>query len=209
MRGHPADMAGTVTGTEEAEPDAAGTVLAQHRAVRAVLDALAAQPRVTEQIQAGQLRNRQELLSALAATYAPGEALRERYLWPAVTAGWRDGRGIRAELRRQSRAIEHLMVKLRWFGDRDAEIDDVLAELDDALRAHLRFETEQLGRHLRDPDAPDLEPVGRRMRRRRWRMPTRPHPDLPIWAPATYLLRLPLFVVDRVADATRFRATGT
>lgn len=184
-------------------------VTGSHRRVRALLDELARKPRISERIQAGQLRARQELVAAVEAGHLPEVALRERYLWPVVTGSWPDGRGVRRELVRQGRAIEHLLVKLRWFGDRDSEIDDVLDRLHVAIREQLRFEEEQLARHRRDPGRPDLARVARRMDRNRWRMPTRPHPDLPLAPWVARPLRLALFLVDGAVDATRFRATGS
>ncbi|WP_310962635.1 hypothetical protein [Nocardioides terrisoli] len=190
-----------------ADPDAFLLVREQHEQLRDLLDQLARQPRVTERIEAGQLRRRGELLDLIGHSFVAQDTARHRWLWGPVTAGWTDGPPIRKDLRRRSRRIAYLLVKLDWFGDRDSEVDDVVDELDDEIRALLGYETELLGRHQREPTA-DLGAIGRRMARGGL-LPTRPHPDMPGWPGLARLLQLPLAVRDRIADLVTRPPTGS
>lgn len=184
----------------------------QHRHQSELLERLHRQPHVREHLQAGQLRELQSLLHELGRTYVGHQAINHRQLWPAVTRSWPDGRTVRKRLRQRSHDIEHLLVKLRWLGDRDSEIDDVLGQLSEKIRAHQDFESAQLVRLRREADAEELhgvcDQVGH-LASPDWRTPTRPHPDLPGWPGAARLVGIPVAVIDRVADALRFRPIGS
>jgi hypothetical protein len=182
-------------------------VLAQHRVVAGHLEELERQPRVTEQILATQLKARQVAVSGIARAYVSQQALRHRWLWPEVLRGWIDGSAVRQELRRRSRRVQYLLVKMRWFGDRDSAVNRVAEELAEAVRSGHRFELELLARHQRDPDSVPLDDAVRRMAQPHW-LPTRPHPDLPTGDVATRWLRVPLALRDRVADLFAFGASG-
>lgn len=186
--------------------DARETLQAQHRRVAELLEELRRQPHVREDLQAGQLKAIQALIGEVTRTYVTQQAIRHRHLWPVVTHDWPDRRQVRTRLRQQSREIEHLLVKLRWFGDRDSEIDDVLMQLSDAIHSQQDYEAEQLARWRHDGAVPEVDAAVTRVD---WTTPTRPHPDLPGWPMLARVVGAPVALVDRIADLTRFRPTGS
>jgi Hemerythrin HHE cation binding domain len=193
------------------EQDATRLVEEQHRMLRGLLDELERQPAVTERILGGQLRARQELLHAIERTFVQQETGKHRHLWPVVRHALPDGETVVHEAIVQCRGIEHRLVKLRWFGDRDSEVDDVVAALLDDIREHLAFEHEQLVRLRRHLPEEDLGEIAARMSSRGWARPTRPHPDLPTSRPLAGLvgLGLPMALVDHLLDVLAFRPTGS
>jgi hypothetical protein len=191
------------------DTDAIQLVEEQHRLLRGLLEDLERQPAVTERILGGQLRARQELLNAVERTFVQQEAAKHRHLWPVVRRGLPDGKEVAREAIAQCREIEHQLVKLRWFGDRDSEVDDVVAALLDDVRAHLAFEHEQLTRLRRQPPEESLGEVAARMSSHGWARPTRPHPDLPGSRGLAGLVGVPMALVDHLLDAFAFRPTGS
>jgi len=101
------------------------------------------------------------------------------------------------------------LVKLRWFGDRDGAVDDVVAALLDDIREHLAFEHELLVRLRRHLPEEDLGQVAVRMSSRAWARPTRPHPDLPASRPLAGLVGFPMALADHLLDVLAFRPTGS
>lgn len=191
------------------DQDATQLVEEQHRLLRGLLDDLDRQPAVTERILGGQLRARQELLHSIERTFVQQEAAKHRHLWPVLRRALPDGETVVHEAIVQCRQIEHQLVKLRWFGDRDSEVDDVVAALVDDVRSHLAFEHRQLSRLRRHPPEQDLDEVAARMSSRGWARPTRPHPDLPGSRRLAGLLGIPMALVDHLLDAFAFRPTGS
>lgn len=189
--------------------DATQLVADQHALLRRLLDDLERQPAVTERILGGQLRAKFELLDAIRRAFVQQEAAKHRHLWPVVRRALPDGADVARRALRDCREIEHLMVKLRWFGDRDSEVEEVVAALVERLREHLAFESEQLHRLRLNPPEEDLGEVAARMTTRTWARPTRPHPDLPRSARLAGLLGVPLALVDHLMDACAFRPTGS
>jgi hypothetical protein len=189
--------------------DATQLVEEQHRLLLGLLEDLERQPAVTERILGGQLRARQELVRTIERTFVQQEVAKHRHLWPAVRRALPDGATVVGEAIAQCRRIEHHMVKLRWFGDRDGEMDDVIAAMAEEIRAHLAFEHEHLDRLRRHPPEADLRQVAARMSSRGWARPTRPHPDLPGSRRLGGLLGIPMAVVDHLLDAFAFRPTGS
>jgi len=177
--------------------------------LRGLLEDLERQPAVTERILGGQLRARQELVRTIERTFVQQEVAKHRHLWPVVRRALPDGDAVSREAIVQCREIEHQLVKLRWFGDRDSEMNDVIAALAEEIRAHLAFEHEQLTRLRRHPPEQDLREVAARMSSRGWARPTRPHPDLPGSRRLAGLLGIPMAVVDHLLDACAFRPTGS
>jgi hemerythrin HHE cation binding domain-containing protein len=191
------------------EQDATQLVEEQHRVLLGLLDELERQPSVTERILGGQLRARQELLHAVERAFVQQEAAKHRHLWPVVRRTLPDGGTVVHEALVQCREIEHQLVKLRWFGDRDGEVDDVVAALVDDIREHLAFEHELLVRLRRHPPEEDLGEVAVRMSSHAWARPTRPHPDLPASRPLAGLVGFPMALADHLLDVFAFRPTGS
>ena len=191
------------------DQDAIQLVEEQHRRLRALLEDLERQPAVTERILGGQLRARQELVRTIERTFVQQEAAKHRHLWPVVGRALPDGDAVSREAIVQCREIEHQLVKVRWFGDRDSEVNDVIAALAERIRAHLAFEHEQLTRLRRHRPEQDLGKVAARMSSRGWARPTRPHPDLPGSRRLAGLLGIPMAVVDHLLDTFAFRPTGS
>jgi uncharacterized membrane protein YccC len=189
--------------------DATQLVEEQHRVLGGLLDDLERQPAVTERILGGQLRVRQELLRAIERAFVQQEAAKHRHLWPLVRRALPDGGAVAHEAVVQCREIEHQLVKLRWFGDRDSQVDDVVASLLDDIRKHLAFEHQQLARLRRHPPEEDLGEVAARMSSRGWARPTRPHPDLPASRPLAGLVGFPMALVDHLLDVFAFKPTGS
>jgi hypothetical protein len=181
----------------------------QHRVLLGLLEDLERQPAVTERILGGQLRTRQELLRSIERTFVQQEAAKHRHLWPVLRRTLPNGDSVVHEALVQCRRIEHRLVKLRWFGDRDSEVDDVVAALSRDIRHHLAFEDEQLARLRRHPPEDDLGEVAARMSSRGWARPTRPHPDLPASRPLAGLVGIPMALVDHLLDAFAFKPTGS
>jgi hypothetical protein len=191
------------------DQDATQLVEEQHRLLRGLLDDLERQPAVTERILGGQLRARQELVRTIERTFVQQEAAKHRHLWPVLRRALPDGDTVVHEAIVQCREIEHRLVKLRWFGDRDGAVNDVVAALVDDVRVHLDFEREQLTRLRQHPTEQDLDEVAARMSSRGWVRPTRPHPDLPGSRRLAGLLGIPMALVDHLLDAVAFRPTGS
>jgi hypothetical protein len=189
--------------------DATQLVEEQHRLLRGLLDDLERQPAVTERILGGQLRARQELVRSIERTFVQQEAAKHRHLWPVVRRALPDGTTVVREAIAQCRSIEHHLVKLRWFGDRDGEMDDVVAAMTEEIRGHLAFEHQHLARLRRHAREADLRQVAARMTSRGWARPTRPHPDLPVSRRLAGMLGIPMAVVDHLLDAFEFRPTGS
>jgi hypothetical protein len=191
------------------DQDATQLVEEQHRLLRGLLEDLERQPAVTERILGGQLRARQELVRTIGRTFVHQEAAKHGHLWPVVRRALPDGATVVREAIAQCRRIEHHLVKLRWFGDRDAEMDDVIAAMAEKIRDHLAFEHQHLARLRRHAPEAELRQVAARMSSRSWARPTRPHPDLPGSGRLAGLLGTPMGVVDHLLDAVAFRPTGS
>lgn len=191
--------------------DAIKLISSQQDELSELLDELCRQPQVSEQVLGGQLRKRQELLAELRRVFVRNESAKRRHFWPMVRRVLPDGAEVAAAAGEQRHQVEQMFVKIRWFGDRDAEVNDVVEELVEAVRQHVGFEAKQLRRlRRRRRDIEDmLSTSAERLTRRGWARPTRPHPDLPDSSLLAALAMPFLAVVDHAVDACAFRATGS
>jgi hypothetical protein len=187
--------------------DAVTLLARQHEEMLRLLADLARQPTVSEHIQGGQLRRREQTLQRIGRCFVTQEGAKQRYLWPLLRRAWPDGAAIVAAARARKQQAEELLIKLRWLGDRDVQVNDATDALAAVLREHIAIESRHLGRLRRGVPAPDLAALGDKLAGPHL-LPTRPHPDLPSSPLAVALLGPVVAVTDRVVDAFAFGPSG-
>jgi len=189
--------------------DAQRVVEDQHTELLRLVRQLESQPPISERISGEALRTREQLMTDLRRTFVAQVVVKKRHLWPAIHRSWPDGDRVADQGRELSRAVEELLIKVGWFGDRDAHVNTLISQLIMALGDLVRFERMQLIRLDRTLSGEDLRALGADLRRHRTLPPTRPHPDLPSSAAATAMLAPVMGLVDRAVEMFSFGPSGS
>lgn len=181
--------------------DLADVIRGQHAVLRDLLAELERQPAVSELILGPQLRVRERLARLIERTFLAHQAARLRHLWPALRADSAEGRTYADQAWSETRTVEALMAKRRWFGERDTTANDLDDRIASRILALMAAEERQLARieELADRTGRDRTTWARQLNGSGpW--PTRAHPDVPRSLRLASIIYRPLAVRDRVAD---------
>lgn len=185
------------------------TVLArQHRELGGLMRDIERQPRIGHGTGDEPLRRLQGDIDELRRRFVVHEWCKHLYLWPVLRRAWPDGKALADAARRQKQHVEERLIKLRWLNERDPHAARVLDEVLAGIGEHLSLEQHVLGRMRRTLPRQVLEQAGRKLTRREFLMPTRPHPYLPTDRWAAMVLGPVTGAADRIVDSFSLGPSG-
>jgi len=171
-------------------PDIVDLVLAEHRGIRAQLDAF---PEVSDQ-------DRSEAFDSLVAEIVAHEECERLVLYPAVQSLVAGGAAIARDLLEEQVEAERHLHAMEKTPIEDAEFDSLFRRLERRLRDHADAEEKHaIWAVLAQTDSESRRRLGSRYQRARRRVPLRPHPVL---SSAAHL-PAPLATAGRVSDRLR------
>ena len=177
------------------------TVLTEdHRAVEQVFQEL--------ESGSGSPEHRRDLTDHVIAELVRHSVAEEHYLYPATRKALSDGDQIADHELSEHTEAERIMKELDGLDPNDARFNELLGELINAVRHHVKDEEEDLFPRLREAcSETELTELGEQIVRAKESAPTRPHPMAPKKPPMNKMLDPGAGMVDRIRDALTGRQT--
>jgi hemerythrin-like domain-containing protein len=179
--------------------DLVDAVLADHRALGHLLDDVAA---------SGDARNRRALAEQAIAELARHWAAEAQVLYPAVRRVLPNGEDVAGHGLASHAGGEQVMKRIQQADATTPEFDELVNQLVDDVREHLRSEEAEVLPGLRAAcSAEELVELGRKFELSKKVAPTRPHPAAPDTPPVNRVTGPGIALVDQVRDAITRRNT--
>jgi iron-sulfur cluster repair protein YtfE (RIC family) len=179
--------------TETAERDVIEELTHDHREVQELFAHL-------DKLPAGDPARRQ-LADQLTVELVRHSVAEQQHLYPAYRAAVPDDAGLADKEIADHAEAEQLLRTLEPLAADDLDFDTTLAELQDAISAHVTDEENRLFPRLYETlDHARLLELGEKIRAAKQTAPTRPHPDAPDTPPWNKILAPGAGLVDRARD---------
>lgn len=180
--------------------DGITVLIEDHRAVEQVFQEL--------ESGSGSPEHRRDLTDHVIAELVRHSVAEEHYLYPTTRKALSDGDQVADHELSEHTEAERIMNELDGLDPTDARFNELLGELINAVRHHVKDEEEDLFPRLREAcSETELTELGEQIVRAKDSAPTRPHPATPKKPPMNKMLDPGAGLVDRMRDALSGRQT--
>jgi hemerythrin superfamily protein len=154
------------------------------------------------------LRSKQGVADRVVKELSIHAAVEEQILYPNVRAALPNGERLVNEAIKEHQSLKEALVALQKSRPDSDEFDDLMIEIRDEVRHHVREEESRdgiLGQLRKHASRDELVEMAKLTRAAKKAAPTRPHPNAPATPPANLVVGAAAAMVDKVRDAVAGR----